>query len=158
MRIFSAALLSLTLVLFLTAAGCQNRPSVSADAETDDSLAGTKDPDMADAQGGPMVGEVEPFPETGPDDEYVMPPTEIDPDVANSDMPPTEITPDVVENADQANPRTHIVKLGDTLYKLAKQYYGAGTAWQTIAAANPGVDPKKLRVGQRLIIPPAPTD
>ena len=48
---------------------------------------------------------------------------------------------------------TYVVKHGDTLFHIATVSYGSGGQWKKIAAANPGVDPKHLKVGQKLIIP-----
>jgi len=51
--------------------------------------------------------------------------------------------------------RTHIVKKGETLSSIAKQYYGNANRWRDIWKANKDVvpDPKKLKVGTRLVIP-----
>ncbi len=58
-------------------------------------------------------------------------------------------------------PRTYVVKSGDNLALIAKQFYGQveGNRMNTIArlfAANRGAlrTPDKLRVGQRIVIPP----
>jgi 5'-nucleotidase len=48
---------------------------------------------------------------------------------------------------------TYVVKQGDTLYHIARERYGDGKRWQQLAAANPGVTPTTLKVGQRLIVP-----
>lgn len=47
----------------------------------------------------------------------------------------------------------YTVKKGDTLYSIAKSRYGQGNQWQRIAAANPGLEPSKLKVGQTIVIP-----
>ena len=47
----------------------------------------------------------------------------------------------------------YMVKKGDTLYRIAKEHYGDGKKWQQIAAANPGVSPTSLRIGQTLVMP-----
>jgi nucleoid-associated protein YgaU len=47
----------------------------------------------------------------------------------------------------------YTVKKGDTLYHIAKEKYGDGKQWQRIAAANPGVSPSTLKVGQILVMP-----
>ncbi|MFZ5817708.1 MAG: LysM peptidoglycan-binding domain-containing protein [Bacillota bacterium] len=44
----------------------------------------------------------------------------------------------------------HVVRPGDTFYSIARRY---GVSVQTVAAANRGVDPAALRVGQRLLVP-----
>ena len=43
-----------------------------------------------------------------------------------------------------------IIRPGDTLYKIAREY---NVSVESILDANPGVDPNYLRVGQRLCIP-----
>ena len=45
------------------------------------------------------------------------------------------------------------VKRGDTLYSIARKSYGDGKQWQKIAAANPGLRPESLKVGQTIQIP-----
>ncbi len=46
----------------------------------------------------------------------------------------------------------HVVRRGDTLGEIARMY---GTSVSAIRAANKGVRPRRLRIGQRLIIPRA---
>jgi len=48
------------------------------------------------------------------------------------------------------NAGVHIVQSGDTLVGIAKQY---GVSVDALKAANPDVDPRTLRIGQRLVIP-----
>jgi nucleoid-associated protein YgaU len=45
------------------------------------------------------------------------------------------------------------VRSGDTLYKLALQYLGDSNLYYKIQAANPGLDPKKLRPGMKVKVP-----
>ena len=47
------------------------------------------------------------------------------------------------------------VKPGDTLWKIAKQYYGDGSLYPDIFKANQDIlsDPDKIKVGQKLRIP-----
>ncbi len=45
---------------------------------------------------------------------------------------------------------TYTVRQGDTIYKIAKKFY---TTQNAILTANPGVDPKRLSIGQRLTVP-----
>jgi nucleoid-associated protein YgaU len=49
----------------------------------------------------------------------------------------------------------HEVVSGDTLWKIAKKYYGDGSLYMEIFNANPDVltDPDKIQVGQKLRIP-----
>lgn len=51
--------------------------------------------------------------------------------------------------------RTHTVAKKDTLYKLARQYYGDAKKWREIYNANRDqiANPNMIRVGQRLVIP-----
>lgn len=48
-------------------------------------------------------------------------------------------------------PRSHIVKAGETLAAIARRH---GISLALLEAANPGVNPRKLRVGQSLNLPP----
>lgn len=64
------------------------------------------------------------------------------------------------ENAEEAqNPavtenKTHTVQPGDTLWGLARKYYGNGALYPKIASANPGIkNPNLIYDGQVLIIP-----
>jgi 5'-nucleotidase len=52
-----------------------------------------------------------------------------------------------------AGPRKHVVAAKDTLYALAKTYYGDSKQWPKIVAANPGLVPEKMPVGKTIIIP-----
>jgi nucleoid-associated protein YgaU len=51
--------------------------------------------------------------------------------------------------------QTHVVASGDTLGKIAKQYYGDASLYQQIFEANRDVlkDPNKIFPGQKLRIP-----
>lgn len=50
----------------------------------------------------------------------------------------------------------YVVQQGDTLYGIAQRSRGNGNRWREIAAANPGITPKSLKVGQTLTIPNGP--
>ncbi len=49
----------------------------------------------------------------------------------------------------------HEVKKGDTLWKIAEQYYGDGSLYKDIFEANKDIlkDPNVIKVGQKLKIP-----
>jgi len=47
----------------------------------------------------------------------------------------------------------YTVKKGDTLYSIARTRYGDGKQWQKITAANPGLRPESLKVGQTIQVP-----
>jgi len=48
---------------------------------------------------------------------------------------------------------TYTIKKGDTLWSIAKKHLGDGQRWRDIVAANPGLAPAKLRVGQKITLP-----
>ena len=53
-----------------------------------------------------------------------------------------------------ANPAaTYTVKAGDTPASIAKSQMGTKGDWKKIVEANPGLDPNKMRIGQKLVIP-----
>ncbi|HEX9782578.1 MAG TPA: LysM domain-containing protein [Opitutaceae bacterium] len=45
---------------------------------------------------------------------------------------------------------TYVIKSGDTLSIIGRQF---GVSYQEIQAVNPGLDPRKLKVGQRIYVP-----
>lgn len=47
----------------------------------------------------------------------------------------------------------YIIQAGDTLYSIARRF---GTTVDAILTANPGKDPNRLRIGQRICVPGAP--
>lgn len=51
--------------------------------------------------------------------------------------------------------RTYIVRSGDTLSKIAKEYYGDANRYMDIFNANTDklTDPNKIHPGQELVIP-----
>jgi LysM repeat protein len=68
-------------------------------------------------------------------------------------IPPREASVPEVKTAptEPARVREHSVEAGDTYTSIAKEYK---TTVSAIAKANPGVDPTRLRVKQRLLVPP----
>jgi nucleoid-associated protein YgaU len=59
--------------------------------------------------------------------------------------PPSTATP--------GTPRTHRVTSGESPYSISEEVYGNGMYYKNILAANPGIDPHRLRIGQVLNIP-----
>lgn len=51
---------------------------------------------------------------------------------------------------------TYVIQAGDTLAQISAAFYGTTQHWKRILAANPGLDPAGLQVGQTIAIPPAP--
>jgi len=49
-----------------------------------------------------------------------------------------------------AQPRTHVVAAGETLAAISRKY---GISLTSLQAANPGITPKKLKIGQVLNLP-----
>jgi LysM repeat protein len=56
-------------------------------------------------------------------------------------------------SAPPARPRTHAVQSGETPSVIARKY---GVKVESLLAANPGLNPRKMKVGQVLNIPAAP--
>ena len=54
--------------------------------------------------------------------------------------------------------RTHVIGPGDTLAILAEIHYGSQSYADYLMKVNPGVDPRRLRVGTKLLIPEKPGD
>lgn len=80
------------------------------------------------------------------------PPTRTASDMSTARTPAQTTT---IIPATPSGQRTHTVKKGDTLYSLARQYYGAQGKWKEIWEANRNVvpDPNKLTVGTKIVIP-----
>jgi LysM repeat protein len=72
--------------------------------------------------------------------------TAVAPPVVNSNLPPVVVPPPPVEAAGTE----YVVVKGDSLAKIAKKN---GVTLKALEAANPGVIPTKLKIGQKLLIP-----
>jgi nucleoid-associated protein YgaU len=70
---------------------------------------------------------------------------------------PTQIQPPYVSAATASTapniPRTHRVEAGESPYSISETVYGNGKYYKKILAANPGIDPRHLKIGQILVIP-----
>jgi len=44
----------------------------------------------------------------------------------------------------------YTIRAGDTLYNISKRYY---TTLNAVLTANPGIDPRRLRIGQKITVP-----
>jgi LysM repeat protein len=90
------------------------------------------------------------------------PSTPINTSVANvASSEPTPIPQTRVTNSESHNstaqattsrPKTHLVKSGETITAIAARY---NVKLSSFLAANPKADPRRLKVGQTLVIPPA---
>ena len=96
----------------------------------------------------PLVTDIAPTP---PAPIYVAPAQPVQP-VAYSPAPVAQAAEPAAAVATVAG-GAYTVQRGDTLYKLARQHYGDGKQWNKIAAANPGLSPSSLKVGQKIVIP-----
>lgn len=47
-----------------------------------------------------------------------------------------------------AQPSTHVIAKGETLEDVAEKYLGAKSRWRELIAWNPGLDPRRLKIGQ----------
>jgi LysM repeat protein len=72
--------------------------------------------------------------------------------VASGSAPksPTAASPSPSSSAATQPARLHTVQPGETLAAIARQY---GVSLQAVQAANPRVNPRRLKVGQRIVVP-----
>ncbi len=71
---------------------------------------------------------------------------------ATGDAPDIK-TPSAAKKPGRA-PRTYVVRDGDTLASISRQFYKSSSQWKKIRAANQDIDdPGKLKPGQTLTIP-----
>ncbi len=69
---------------------------------------------------------------------------------------PTEFAggaPTISDPSPQRTERTHRIASGESIWSIAESVYGNGKYYDKILKANPGVDPKHLKVGKTLVIP-----
>ena len=53
----------------------------------------------------------------------------------------------------RAQPATHTVRAGETVYAIARQH---GTTAEAILKANPGLNPSRIHAGDKLVLPTSP--
>ncbi len=125
--------------------GCQNRPgwmggkknSAPPPPPIESTTSAAVIEPTAPPQPEPVMVEPEPI--------VVMP----EPVVRQPVVQPEPVVAPVPAPAEQI----HVVVKDDSLWKIAQRYYGKGTMWRVIADANGITDPKRLRIGQKLVIP-----
>ena len=66
--------------------------------------------------------------------------------------PPATKAPLPVPKASEAV--THTVQPGDSFYTIARDHYGDPGKHKLIAKANPKLNPRKLKIGAKLVLPP----
>jgi nucleoid-associated protein YgaU len=67
--------------------------------------------------------------------------------------PPPPPTPPPPPPEEKPAVREHVIASGDTLEKISKQYYGSMRHIADIERANTDLDPMRLRVGRKIVIP-----
>lgn len=69
-------------------------------------------------------------------------------------IPAMEHETPLVLAAQESEQRTHVVQKDDTLYSIAKRYYGDGSKWKVILDANRQLESERsLPVGMTIVIP-----
>jgi hypothetical protein len=53
-------------------------------------------------------------------------------------------------------PCGYVIQPGDRLETISRHFYGTNRYWRRIVEANPGLDPKHLNIGRRIVIPAPP--
>jgi len=72
---------------------------------------------------------------------------------------PTGVSGEVVTGAwrpRDGGGNSYTITQGDTLYGIAVKHYGDARCAEIIEAANPGLNPKALRVGEKIVLPDKP--
>ena len=79
---------------------------------------------------------------------------ETDPIRPDPIVEPPPVVEDPIIIPPPATGTTYTIKKGDNLWRIAERYLGDPQRFRDILAANPGLDEKKLPVGQTIKIPP----
>ncbi len=77
------------------------------------------------------------------------------PEASTSEAPSAAATPAAMPAAEAQADEVYVIKSGDTLGKIAQEFYGKASAYVKIFEANRGVieDPNKIYPGQTIRIP-----
>lgn len=99
----------------------------------------------------PTIPLIDPLPSTQPSRPMMA-------DVPTLEAPatatPPPAGPTIAQDPPPSNtPRTHRVLSGESPYSISEMVYGSGKYYKRILAANPGINPKHLKIGQMLVIP-----
>jgi len=90
------------------------------------------------------------------DTSATMEPMDSPPPAAGSGAGRDQVTGDeVLTPGGAGGGRTYVVQKGDTLYGIARKFYGDQSKWKVIYNANRGQlkSPDKLKAGMKLVIP-----
>lgn len=112
-------------------------------------IAGCKQPDAA-----PQT--LEPEAATPPPSSYGVPAPPAEPEwVSPPPPPPAYVPPPRPVAPPSAAVREHVVKPGENLWKISGMYFDKSSQAnvQKIVAANPGLNPDKILIGQVIKIP-----
>jgi nucleoid-associated protein YgaU len=131
--------------LMVAVAGCQNKKK-----QTDTSALNPP------AQ--PPVVYVPPSQSAAPTEVTSVPPADT---VAPADTTPADVSAPApsrsksktAHSTKHITGKTYVIKTGDTLYSISRARYGTNAHVKDILAANPGLNPNKLQVGQKIKLP-----
>jgi len=73
--------------------------------------------------------------------------------VAEPVPPPPPAAAAATDGSPPVQANTYTVRRGDTLWSIAQRTYADGKRWRDIVIANEGLDPAKLRIGQKIVLP-----
>ena len=81
------------------------------------------------------------------------------PPVEGPTRPPDDVRGEEVQKpfTQERNENTVLVRSGDTLFDLVVKRYGDSSYMNDVLVANPGLNPKRLRIGQKIVLPPKAT-
>ena len=78
-------------------------------------------------------------------------PTPTGPGSASAPAPASKTLTEVAPSASIG--REYTIKSGDTLEGIARAELGDGQRWKQIVEMNPGLDPKSLKIGKKIMLP-----
>ena len=135
------------LLCVLLIAGCNKKDTTDQAANLDNS-GGTPAPTSTEPPPWPTTP---PTPPPSPtQDNAVVAPPPLAPSNNTVVAPPVPLTPEPVVPAPGAAGTEHTIVKGELLSTIAKKY---GVGWKAIEAANPGINPNRLKIGDKIKIP-----
>jgi nucleoid-associated protein YgaU len=78
------------------------------------------------------------------------------PPVEGPTRPPEDVRGQEVKKpfTQERSENTVTVRAGDNLFNIVVKRYGDSTYMNDVLVANPGLNPKRLRIGQKIVLPP----